>query len=73
MLLAAEVLDFFSTTLTGVGTGSDFAGADAAVETEAGTTAKLFGWSVLAGAGFAAGSESEGADFGVEGSGTWDS
>src|SRR5579864_773226 len=37
--------DFFSTTLTGVGTGSDFAGAGEGVETGAatGTTAELLG------------------------------
>src|SRR5712664_1845680 len=50
---AAGALDFFSTTFTGVGTGSDFAG----------TGTEELGCSVVVGAGLAAGSESEGEVF----------
>src|SRR5712671_6768854 len=70
---AAGALDFFSTTFTGVGTGSDFAGTGTETETGAGTGTEELGCSVVVGAGLAAGSESEGEVFrtgGVAGEGT---
>src|ERR1700739_2712245 len=59
---AADVLDFFSTTFTGTGTGSEFAGEDA--ELRAGMTVELIGGSAFDVAGVAEGAELEEAKFG---------